>query len=167
MEALKAKVNDANFRAGLLRGGKATAQTRGQAVGDLLISFTMPFVRLIQQAADRVRQSEDNVSVAFALAWYRSVQGRYPKTLAELAPKFLPKAPRDLFSGKPLIYRPDAKGYLLYSVGVNRKDEGGRSVDDLPAGDDLPVRMPLPVRQRKETERAQNRQRLEVQRSVD
>jgi hypothetical protein len=37
-----------------------------------------------------------------------------------------------------------AKGYLLYSVGVNRKDEGGRGYEDDPPGDDLTVRMPLP-----------------------
>jgi hypothetical protein len=65
-----------------------------------------------------------------------------------LTPKYLAQVPRDLFSGKPLIYRPAGNGYLLYSVGVNGKDEGGRSSDDEPAGDDLSVRMPLPGVQR-------------------
>jgi hypothetical protein len=54
----------------------------------------------------------------------------------------LPAMPDDLFSGKPLIYKPEAGGYLLYSVGVNGKDDGGRTFDDAPPGDDLVVRMP-------------------------
>ena len=53
-------------------------------------------------------------------------------------------SPGDVFSGKALVYRPADKGYLVYSVGANGKDEGGRWTDDDPPGDDLRVRMPLP-----------------------
>ena len=34
-------------------------------------------------------------------------------------------AGEDPFSGKPLIFKRDADGYLIYSVDVNRKDDGG------------------------------------------
>jgi hypothetical protein len=72
--------------------------------------------------------------------------GRYPKTLDALTPKYLEKVPQDLFTGKPLVYRPDAKGsgYLLYSFGPNGQDDQGRWYDDNPPGDDPNVRMPLP-----------------------
>ena len=40
------------------------------------------------------------------------------------------------------MYRRDGAGYLLYSVGANEKDDGGRQHDDDPVGDDLRVRMP-------------------------
>jgi hypothetical protein len=66
-----------------------------------------------------------------------------------LAPKYLKRIPSDLFSGQALIYRPNEDGYLLYSVGVNGKDEDGRGHDDEPAGDDLSVRIPLPELRRK------------------
>ena len=85
-----------------------------------------------------------NLQVAFALAAYHRDHGNYPAKLDDLAPKYLAAVPDDLFSGKALIYRPSEKGYLFYSVGVNGKDEGGRSFDDDPPGDDLPVAMPLP-----------------------
>jgi hypothetical protein len=81
--------------------------------------------------------------VAFALAAYRADHGSYPKTLAELAPKYLKQVPGDLFSGKELIYHPTETGYLFYSVGVNGK-EGGKLITDEPPGDDLGVRLPLP-----------------------
>ena len=98
----------------------------------------------VQKGWDRVQQAQDNLHLAFALAWYQRDHGRYPKKLDELAPKYVRAIPGDVFSGKPLIYRPNEKGYLLYSVGYNGKDDGGRSYDDDPPGDDLVVRMPLP-----------------------
>ena len=86
---------------------------------------------------------QHNVQVAFALAAYRADSGHFPTNLADLAPKYLTTIPCDLFSGKPLIYRPTADGYLLYSVGLNGADDGGRFHDDNPPGDDIGVRMPL------------------------
>ena len=58
--------------------------------------------------------------------------GRYPAKLDDLAPKYLATVPGDVFSGKPLIYKPTEKGYLFYSVGPNGKDEEGRWYDDDP-----------------------------------
>ena len=56
----------------------------------------------------------------------------------------MPRIPQDIFSGHTLIYRPSEAGYMLYSVGPNGKDDGGRGLDDDPSGDDLAIRMPLP-----------------------
>ena len=33
--------------------------------------------------------------------------------------------PQDLFSGKPLIYRRDGNGFIVYSVGEDGVDDGG------------------------------------------
>jgi hypothetical protein len=73
---------------------------------------------------------------------YKSDEGRYPMKLDALAPKYLPQIPGDLFSGKDLICRLSPAGYLRFSVGLNGRDDGGRSFTDDPPGDDLPVRMP-------------------------
>lgn len=87
-------------------------------------------------AVDRADQHERNLHVAVALAAYRKANGRYPAKLADLAPKYLAAVPDDLFAEKSLVYKPDANGYLLHSVGLNGKDDGG-------TGDDLAVRVPL------------------------
>ena len=128
---------------------KEPPKVRGKAVGDYMICLLVPAFHKTQQAADRIEQWHANLHIAFALACYQREQGRYPAKLDELAPKYLAKVPGDLFSGKALIYRPTEKGYLLYSVGVNGKDEEGRSYEDDPPGDDLAVRMPLPRLPRK------------------
>jgi len=117
----------------------------GKRIGDTFIILISPSQRMVRHAYDLTEQWERNLHVAFALAAYHADHKGYPAKLDELAPKYLASVPDDLFSGKALIYRPSAKGYLLYSVGANGKDEDGRSVDDdPPGGDDLPVRMPLP-----------------------
>ena len=116
---------------------------RGEYIGDILIGLMLPAFTRVQDATDRTEQSQANLQLAFALAAYRADAGRYPVRLNELAPSYLPAVPGDLFSGKPLIYRPAAGGYLMYSVGLNGLDEEGRWTDDDPKGDDLRVRMPV------------------------
>jgi hypothetical protein len=116
----------------------------GKSIGNIFAGLMIPAFLKVQQASDRIEQTQRNLYVAFALAAYRSDHGRYPAKLDELAPKYLAKVPGDLFSGGALIYRPSEDGYLFYSVGVNGKDDGGRWTDDTPPGDDLRVRMPLP-----------------------
>jgi len=131
------------------KDGKETGKLVGKQIGDLLVALLSPAVRKVQQAQDRISQVEANLHVAFALAAYRKDTGRYPEKLADLAPKYLAAVPGDIFSGKPLIYKPNEKGYLFYSVGVNGKDDGGRWYNDDPPGDDPGVRMPLPELKKK------------------
>jgi hypothetical protein len=119
-------------------------KANGEVVGDILISLLMPAVNKVQTAHDRVQQLHQNLCIAFALAWYQRDHGRYPANLDQLAPKYLAGVPRDLFSGRALIYRTGENGYLFYSIGPNGKDEQGRGSEERPQGDDLGVRMPLP-----------------------
>ena len=91
----------------------------------------------------------------FALAAYRAEQGEYPAELARLCPKYVKSLPEDPFGTGPIRYKREPKGYVLYSVGPNGKDDGGRnyrekcqdSPDDkepqIPAhADDFSVRLP-------------------------
>ena len=80
--------------------------------------------------------------VACALERYRLEYGNYPKTLNELAPRFITKLPHDIIGGEPLRYRrvaeaglldgnnSTANSFVLYSVGWNEKDDGGEVVLD-------------------------------------
>jgi hypothetical protein len=146
---LKTEVTDPANVAKLLSGKDPPDKAVGKAIGDVLIALLMPASRKVQNGYDRGEQTQRNLHLAFALAAYHRDNGRYPAKLDDLAPKYLATVPDDLFSGKALLYRLTEKGYLLYSVGVNGKDDGGRQFDDDPPGDDLAVRMPLPELKRK------------------
>ncbi len=58
---------------------------------------------------------------------YKSRTGRYPESLEELVPGILTEVPIDPFTGKPLVYRREGEGFIVYSLGSNQKDDGGRS----------------------------------------
>jgi hypothetical protein len=64
--------------------------------------------------------------VAVAIERYcRLHGGQLPKTLADLTPSVLSAVPIDPFSGNSLLFRQTATGYVVYSVGANRTDDGG------------------------------------------
>ena len=94
---------------------------------------------------DRTTTRCELTKLAFALAAYCADQGSYPEKLAELVPKHLNRLPKDVFNNDAeLCYARKGDGYLLYSVGRNGKDDGGRGQDDRKNNedwDDLAVRM--------------------------
>jgi hypothetical protein len=124
-------------------GAVGDNRARGKLICDLVIAMFPTTLPQMQHAFERSEQMDRILHVAFALAAYHREQGRYPPNLDALVPGYLKRVPGDLFSGKALIYRPSEKGYLLYSVGINGRDEQGRGGEDNPPGDDLSVRMPL------------------------
>ena len=56
-------------------------------------------------------------------------EGKYPQTLSELVPMYLPALPTDPFAAddKTFGYRASPIPFL-YSVGINGKDEGGNTM---------------------------------------
>ena len=65
-------------------------------------------------------------AAAIAVERIRLAHGELPEKLDELVPEFLPAVPADPFDGRPLRYRRLAKGYVIYSVGDDGHDDGGR-----------------------------------------
>ena len=114
------------------------------AYADFVGITTMPAIIKTHSATEQNTQRQLNLRIAFALAQYHLDKGGYPESLTTLAPTYMKVVPNDLFSDKPLIYSKTKKGYRFYSVGLNGKDEGGRSSTDDPRGDDILVQMPLP-----------------------
>ena len=68
--------------------------------------------------------------VELALMSFRETHGRIPQQLDELVPEFLPAVPQDPFGAGSLKYRliADGKSYLLYSVGADGVDNGGKLI---------------------------------------
>ena len=55
----------------------------------------------------------------------RTHNGAYPDSLQALVPGFMPAVPIDPFDGRPLRYVRRATGYVVYSIGADRADNGG------------------------------------------
>jgi hypothetical protein len=63
---------------------------------------------------------------AIAIERFRLARGKLPDQLDDLVPQFLPAVPQDPFDGEPLRYRRLETGYVVYSVGSDGQDNGGR-----------------------------------------
>ncbi len=120
-----------------------STESAGASICEAMIGLMYPSTRMCQATCDRTEQLRINVNAAWALERFRLDHGAYPSDLSLLAPSYLASAPKDLFSGNPLLYKPTENGYLLYSVGPNGVDDDGRGIHDDPMGDDIAVKMPV------------------------
>lgn len=74
-----------------------------------------------------IQTSIDHDQIACGLERYRMAQGKYPDNLDALVPIYINELPHDIMSGVTCHYRLKADGtFLLYSVGWNQTDEGGK-----------------------------------------
>ena len=97
------------------------------------------FVNLVVPAYDKVRDKiatlrgeRDGALIGIALELYHREHSAWPKSLAELSPRWLPAVPMDPITGTPLGYTVVDDRPVVYSVGVDRDDDGGR----IPLGED-------------------------------
>jgi len=67
-----------------------------------------------------------SLEAAIALRNYRIDKKRLATDFEELVPEYLPRAPRDPFTGGELRFRREGGYVTVYSVGPNRRDDGGQ-----------------------------------------
>jgi hypothetical protein len=91
----------------------------------LLLGMMMPALGKAIQAPQAAMQQRDGVLTAIALELHKRRHGKYPATLAELTPDLLPAVLPDRIDGRPIRYKIVDGRPLLYSVGVDRIDDGG------------------------------------------
>ena len=87
----------------------------------------------IRQAVQRAETKHKTVvarerllAAELALRCYQSEQGHPPVRLGELTTNYLSHVPEDPFSKQPLIYRAQGTNWLIYSVGPDNVDDGGK-----------------------------------------
>ncbi len=79
----------------------------------------------------------DGVFLGLALELYHRDHKKWPVSLAELSPQYLPRVPVDPITGKPLHYKVVNGQPLVYSVGVDGVDDGGRATENIGTGAQL------------------------------
>ncbi len=91
------------------------------------IFLLMPALARAASSAHRFSLTRDATLAAIALELHHRRAGSYPATLDAIVPALLPAIPLDMFNGEPLKYTLRDGRPLLYSIGADRKDDGGRS----------------------------------------
>jgi hypothetical protein len=116
-----------------LRAGLAPAMKKAEKLNrqmeakrrespDLLLMMCPAFDNYLKNKGRRI-VSYEMARTGVALELHKAQSGDYPDSLAELVPKYLPRVPGDPFSGKPLGYGKDEKGWTLHSFGFDLDDD--------------------------------------------
>lgn len=98
---------------------------------DSFLQMLLPVTSQARFPAERISVANKLLIVGLALKIYKDQHGKYPSKLIELVPGVLPSLPNDPFAlSGTFQYRLDKKGYVLYSVGPDGKDDGGTPIED-------------------------------------
>jgi hypothetical protein len=79
----------------------------------------------IGRDAEALARARASVGAVAAARYRQAHQGTLPATLRDLIPEYLSAPLVDPYSGKELKYVHEGTSYKVYSVGINRQDDGG------------------------------------------
>lgn len=69
---------------------------------------------------------QDGALIGLALELFHRTHGRYPESLDELVPQWLPAVPVDRITGESLKFKVMDDRPMVHSVGADKDDDGGR-----------------------------------------
>lgn len=101
--------------------------------------FAALLLPAVERSLEKAAVSQATVTlarVACALERHRLATGAYPEQLNELVPRFLSRVPPDPVNGGALKYRREAPDrFVLYSVGLDGKDDDGQPTKEVRLGE--------------------------------
>jgi hypothetical protein len=101
--------------------------SEARAKGYLIAGLVLPnLAKALETSAARLGELRA-AKTALAVERYRLAHGNaLPAGLSALVPDYLAAVPVDPFDGKPLRFKKiTPKGYMIYSIGRDRQDDGG------------------------------------------
>jgi hypothetical protein len=87
-------------------------------------------IGFLVREAEIVAQTRVTRTVLAVERWRLAHDGRLPDSLTDLVPDFLSAIPKDPFDEQPLRYKKLARGYMIYSIGPDFTDDGGKEKAD-------------------------------------
>jgi hypothetical protein len=100
-------------------------EVRDQPQSAILTRLLLPHLTKLGEASRRKHACIRCISAALAAECYRQTHKRWPDSLDQLSPQFLPAVPLDPFDGSPLRYRRIEDGVVIYSLGNDGVDDSG------------------------------------------
>ena len=92
----------------------------------ILLHIIVPAFSTITTIEIRTFASLRTARTALAIERYRLADGKLPDALADLVPAYLDVVPMDPFDGNELRYRKLDPGFMVYSIGEDLSDDGGK-----------------------------------------
>jgi hypothetical protein len=92
----------------------------------ILLRIIMPALAGVTKVDLRNMAQLRTAITALAIQRCRLATSRLPDSLAELVPTYLDAVPKDPFDGNDLRYKKLETGFVVYSIGEDRSDDGGK-----------------------------------------
>jgi len=99
-----------------------------ELVGRNMLLLTLaPAVSRASELSFRMRANRDALIATLALLRYKQDRGVFPVDLqALISAGYMTEIPMDPYSDKPLVYERKENDFVLYSLGADFKDDGGK-----------------------------------------
>ena len=92
-----------------------------------LLYYCTPAAERLSELSYQGKVLHEVIITMLAIQQWRQEKDNYPENLDDLVEGgFLKELPMDPYSDKPLIYKKTEENFVLYSVGRNFEDDGGR-----------------------------------------
>ena len=105
----------------------------------VLLHVMMPALSRVTTIDVRAAAQLRTAQAGLAIERYRLAAGKLPDTLAELIPAYLDAVTKDPFDGKELRYKQLDTGFVVYSIGEDGSDDGGKEKPRKRSGSDVPI----------------------------
>ena len=92
----------------------------------ILLRIIMPALGRVTTVDLRNMAQLRTARAALAIQRYRLAEGKLPGALADLVPTYLDAVPKDPFDGNDLRYKKLETGFVVYSIGEDGSDDGGK-----------------------------------------
>jgi hypothetical protein len=123
-----AQKTPAQIRAEGIDGGKEVMKI---VEDNVFLSILTPALGRAARIGHRQRTNVEATITILALQRYKADKDSFPDDLQELITAgYLRRKPIDVYSGKPLVYRKTDESFILYSIGENFEDDGGKRDPD-------------------------------------
>ena len=95
--------------------------------GNYFLNILTPAVLRVIQISHRLPVDVKGALAMIAIFRYKADKGRYPQDLNQLLTTgYLKQMPIDSYSDRPLVYKKTEDNFMLYSIGPNFVDDGGK-----------------------------------------
>jgi hypothetical protein len=91
----------------------------------ILLSNTVPSINCGRRAMERATARKNGAVLALAMHRFHKENRKWPISVNDLTEAYLAKPPIDILTGKPLYFKINKGRPLIYSVGMDRDDDGG------------------------------------------
>jgi hypothetical protein len=95
----------------------------------MFTALLMPAVTQFREAGMRFRSRLVGARLGMRVDRFHATRGQLPASLEEVLDEQLTAVPVDVYSGKPLVFKTEAGGFVIYPVGDDGVDGGGGESD--------------------------------------